>query len=115
MILNHDAAINADESILGFESTTQTTGSKALEDIERKHILSVLEETDWIIDGKRGAASILEMNPSTLQLRMKKLGIRKNKRIYPLFRADKSTQVIKEKEGFSIIQNPLDIVSQTIA
>ena len=77
MILTQDTAINVDGSILGLESATQTTGSKALEDIERKHILSVLEETDWIIDGKRGAASILGMNPSTLRSRMQKLGIRK--------------------------------------
>ena len=77
VILTQSNVINVDESILGLESATQTTGSKALEDIERKHILSVLEETDWIIDGKRGAASILGMNPSTLRSRMQKLGIRK--------------------------------------
>ena len=77
VILTQSNVINVDESILGLESATQTTGSKALGDIERKHILSVLEETDWIIDGKRGAASVLGMNSSTLRSRMKKLCIRK--------------------------------------
>ena len=77
MILTQGTAINVDESMLGLENVLQTTGSKAMEDIERKHILSVLDEANWIIDGKRGAASILGMNPSTLRSRMKKLGIRK--------------------------------------
>lgn len=63
--------------MLGLENVLQTSGSKALEDIERNHILSVLEETGWRIDGKRGAASILGINPSTLRSRMRKLGIRK--------------------------------------
>ena len=63
--------------MLGLENVLQTSGSKALEDIERNHILSVLEKTGWRIDGKRGAASILGINPSTVRSRMRKLGIRK--------------------------------------
>jgi len=46
-----------------------------LEEIDRKHILEVLEQTRWRIDGSRGAARILNLNPSTLRSRMKKLGI----------------------------------------
>ena len=46
---------------------------------DRGHILSVLEMTNWRIRGKKGAAEILEINPSTLESRMAKLGIvRKN-------------------------------------
>ncbi len=63
--------------MLGLENVLQTTGSKALEDIERKHILSILDEANWMTDGKRGAASILGMNPSTLRSRIQKPGIRK--------------------------------------
>lgn len=49
--------------------------SRELADMERKHILAVLHETGWIIDGKKGAAHYLGMNPSTMRARMKKLGI----------------------------------------
>ena len=48
-----------------------------LEDIERAHILRVLEQTRWAIEGERGAAHILGLNPSTLRGRLRKLGIRK--------------------------------------
>jgi DNA-binding NtrC family response regulator len=52
-----------------------------LEEIERRHLLEVLEQTRWRIDGSRGAARILNLNPSTLRSRMKKLGIaRRNDR-----------------------------------
>jgi formate hydrogenlyase transcriptional activator len=45
--------------------------------MERAHILAVLERTHWRIEGARGAAVILGMNPSTLRSRMNKLGIRR--------------------------------------
>ncbi len=45
--------------------------------MEREHILRVLRETNWIIGGPRGAASILNIHPSTLRFRIKKLGIRR--------------------------------------
>jgi len=48
-----------------------------LEEVERAHILRVLEGARWIIEGERGAARILGLNPSTLRGRLRKLGIRK--------------------------------------
>ena len=45
--------------------------------MEREHILRVLRETNWIIGGPRGAASILNIHPSTLRFRIKKLGIQR--------------------------------------
>ena len=48
-----------------------------LEAVERNHILTVLEQTQWAIEGERGAARILGLNPSTLRGRLRKLGIRK--------------------------------------
>ncbi len=51
--------------------------SSRLEDIEREHIIKILDQTEWQIHGKNGAARILDMNPSTLRSMMKKLGIRK--------------------------------------
>jgi formate hydrogenlyase transcriptional activator len=46
-----------------------------LEEFERKHIVQVLEQTRWRIEGPKGAAVILGLNPSTLRSRMHKLGI----------------------------------------
>jgi PAS domain S-box-containing protein len=50
---------------------------RTLEDVEKEHIREVLKLTEWIIEGKRGAAGILGMEPSTLRYRMQKLGIRR--------------------------------------
>jgi formate hydrogenlyase transcriptional activator len=49
-----------------------------LEETERKHIMAVLVRTGWRIDGVNGAARLLDLNPSTLRSRMKKLGIRRS-------------------------------------
>mgnify|MGYP001590766041 FL=1 len=46
-----------------------------LEDMERRHIVDVLEQTNWRVSGEKGAAKILGLNPTTLEARMKKLGI----------------------------------------
>jgi formate hydrogenlyase transcriptional activator len=51
------------------------TRHRTLEEAEREHILSTLKETKWVISGPRGAAGRLGMNRSTLQFRMRKLGI----------------------------------------
>jgi DNA-binding NtrC family response regulator len=51
--------------------------AETLEDIERAHIQRVLDQTQWAIEGPRGAARILGLNPSTLRGRLRKLGIRK--------------------------------------
>jgi formate hydrogenlyase transcriptional activator len=46
-----------------------------LEEAERKHVLGALEAANWVIAGPQGAAARLGMKRSTLQFRMKKLGI----------------------------------------
>lgn len=48
---------------------------ETLEGAERKHILSVLKDTNWVLGGPKGAAARLGMKRTTLQSRMKKLGI----------------------------------------
>ena len=55
--------------------TAIPNATDTLEQAERKHITKVLEETKWVVAGPRGAALRLGMKRSTLQLRMKKLGI----------------------------------------
>jgi transcriptional regulator with GAF, ATPase, and Fis domain len=49
--------------------------SKSLSDVEKVHILDVLEATEWKVEGPNGAAHVLEIPPSTLRDRIKKLGI----------------------------------------
>ncbi|MFO0731183.1 MAG: helix-turn-helix domain-containing protein [Nitrospiraceae bacterium] len=46
-----------------------------LEERERAHILGVLTHTNWRVSGDKGAAAILGLKPTTLEARMKKLGI----------------------------------------
>ena len=61
-----------------FESRTlgQVNGKhQTLEEAERAHILATLKETRWVLSGPKGAATRLGMNRSTLQFRIKKLGI----------------------------------------
>ncbi len=53
----------------------QAASTGTLEDIERRHIVRVLEQAQWVIHGPRGAAVQLGMNPSTLRSRLKKLGV----------------------------------------
>jgi DNA-binding NtrC family response regulator len=48
---------------------------QTLEAAERAHILAILKETRWVLGGARGAAARLGINRSTLQFRLKKLGI----------------------------------------
>jgi formate hydrogenlyase transcriptional activator len=56
------------------ESATSRSG-QTLEEAERLHILETLNKTRWVVSGPRGAAARLGLNRSTLQFRMKKLGI----------------------------------------
>jgi transcriptional regulator of acetoin/glycerol metabolism len=46
-----------------------------LEENERQHIIRALKTTNWRISGEKGAAKLLGMKRTTLQARMKKLGI----------------------------------------
>jgi len=50
-----------------------------LEEVERKHICDVLERVHWRISGRQGAAEVLGLRPTTLNSRMKKLGISRPK------------------------------------
>ncbi|MBC2734930.1 MAG: sigma 54-interacting transcriptional regulator [Desulfobacteraceae bacterium] len=48
-----------------------------LADVERRHILSVLEKTGWRVTGAQGAAQMLGLKRTTLQSKMKRLGIQR--------------------------------------
>jgi formate hydrogenlyase transcriptional activator len=53
----------------------QSRKYQTLEEAERAHIFGTLKETKWVLGGPNGAAARLGINRSTLQFRMKKLGI----------------------------------------
>ncbi len=61
----------------GASLPTPNPEHRTLRDIERDHILQVLDATRGVLEGEKGAASILGLNPSTLRFRMQKLGIKR--------------------------------------
>jgi transcriptional regulator with GAF, ATPase, and Fis domain len=73
----------AEKTAAGADGTPAQVGTPtpALEDVERRHIETVLTQTNWMIEGERGAANILKMNPSTLRSRMQKHGIKRPARV----------------------------------
>ncbi len=58
-------------------SPTDRIADLKLEDVERNHIKGILKKAGWRIYGANGAAELLGLKPSTLQHRMKKLGIKR--------------------------------------
>ena len=65
-------------SSTSFPSSASLTSSiSTLEEAERQHILRALKQTQWRIAGTKGAATLLAMKRTTLQARMRKLGIRR--------------------------------------
>jgi len=74
------ATANADNSTAGAMSgafASVTSSVTTLEEAERQHILRALRQTEWRIAGAKGAATLLGMKRTTLQARMRKLGIRR--------------------------------------
>ncbi|MBI2361703.1 MAG: sigma 54-interacting transcriptional regulator [Deltaproteobacteria bacterium] len=56
-------------------AASPSNGANTLEDAEREHILKILKESNWVVGGPSGAAARLGMKRTTLQARIKKLGI----------------------------------------
>ena len=48
-----------------------------MDDVEKDHIIETLKKTNWKVSGEKGAAKMLGLNPTTLEARMKKLGIKR--------------------------------------
>jgi DNA-binding NtrC family response regulator len=82
-ILSPGPSLEIDQTLdnplnLGDQHTSpSTTNTSTLEEVERTHIEQILVDTHWVIEGHRGAAALLGLNPSTLRHRIRKLGIRK--------------------------------------
>ena len=68
-------------NVSDFESpdkSNESASSITLEEVERSYILKILDKTNWVIAGDKGAASILGLHYNTLRSRMDKLGIKKS-------------------------------------
>jgi PAS domain S-box-containing protein len=78
VILSPGSILQLDERLdLVRTIEAQPTTSLTLKEVEQNHILKVLEETGWRIEGEQGAAARLGLNPSTLRSRIEKLNIQK--------------------------------------
>ena len=61
----------------GASAEPSVSAGNTLVEVERQHILSMLKRTGGVIEGPKGAAKMLDMKPSTMRYRIRKLGIRK--------------------------------------
>jgi PAS domain S-box-containing protein len=76
VILTTGSSLTITPDCLPVADATPAAGQpRTLESIERDHIVTSLDQSDWVIEGPRGAARILGLHPNTLRNRMKKLGI----------------------------------------
>jgi formate hydrogenlyase transcriptional activator len=66
---SHDEPVSPDSLAIALPVAAR------LQDVERLHILGVLKNTGGVVEGTKGAATILGLHPNTLRSRMKKLGI----------------------------------------
>ena len=67
-----DSTLEVAEVSYADQSPLQT-----LQEVERAHILAVLQQSRGVIEGANGAARTLGMHPNTLRHRMEKLGIKR--------------------------------------
>jgi transcriptional regulator with GAF, ATPase, and Fis domain len=79
VILTEGSSLEPIEFSTGARGGVAMPSVMTLEERERLHIMDILEQTGWRVSGKDGAADLLGLKPTTLEARMKKLGImRKN-------------------------------------
>ena len=71
--------LQIDEALLYTTPAPPVQREGTMEEVERAHILRVLHDMSWVIEGKQGAAARLGLHPNTLRSRMQKLGIKKSR------------------------------------
>ena len=75
VILSQGPDLHVPLAELRISDTAPANGVETLEAAEREHILRALEQSNWVIGGSSGAATRLGMKRTTLQSKMRKLGI----------------------------------------
>jgi formate hydrogenlyase transcriptional activator len=73
--LRVSTAAHAVEGTTALKSPANGALHDVLEQSERQQILKALEQSNWVVAGPNGAAGRLGMKRSTLQQRIRKLGI----------------------------------------
>jgi formate hydrogenlyase transcriptional activator len=80
MILSPGNTLEAGDWLPKTNLIANGNGQKSLlklEEVEKDHIIETLKKVNWKVSGDKGAAKILGLNPTTLEARMKKLGIKR--------------------------------------
>jgi formate hydrogenlyase transcriptional activator len=77
MILSQGNRLELSDWLPKRATVAESASVQSLEELERAHMLRVLEETGWRVSGPKGAASVLGLKPTTMEARMKKLGIKR--------------------------------------
>ena len=76
LILSSAPVLSIGEDVLAPTTQARVVPRTAdFESVQREHIVTTLRQTDWVVEGKLGAAVKLGMKPATLRYRMRKLGI----------------------------------------
>jgi transcriptional regulator with GAF, ATPase, and Fis domain len=75
VIVTKGTVLQLGEWLAPNRSAERPATEQTLEDVERAHIRETLERTAWRVSGPHGAAKLLGLKPTTLEARMKKLGI----------------------------------------
>ncbi len=73
MILNHDSTLSIKLAHTVLRPVAVTAMAGSLDEAERTIILQALEQCNWRIRGSTGAAVLLDVKPTTLESRIKKL------------------------------------------
>ncbi len=79
-VIEHAMIVSSDKTLVVHApklTSSETPDARNLEDMERRHIVSVLAKNGWRVGGKGGAAEVLGLKRSTLYSKMKKLGIQR--------------------------------------
>jgi formate hydrogenlyase transcriptional activator len=79
VILSQGSQLELGEWLPRFAGTAHGERLATLEEVEREHIVRTLELTGWRVSGEGGAANLLGLRPTTLEARMKKLGIQRKR------------------------------------
>jgi predicted ATPase len=82
-IVSSGSSLELGEWLVVPDRTALANPPATLEEAQREHIVDALERTAWRVSGERGAARLLGIKPTTLEARMKKLGIVRPSRTLP--------------------------------
>lgn len=86
VVLSKGSVLNLGADLLPLEAPetckepvviAETNAGDSLVEIQRQHVLRILERTGWVISGPKGAGAILDLHPNTLRSLMNRLGIRR--------------------------------------